>query len=1158
MKTQLCLLTALFACCVMASETIVIEGEAGVGGVVQQEARAKGGKVAAKLGKGVDLVWKNVSVEKAGRYKLALETFDTQQRGVEVVVNGGKPEMKTIYPGYDNTAGTETWDVWLKAGANEICVRNEKEPLPAVDRLTLTKVLVVTDAPGRAIVSLDEGWDFRWGKTGEWTKVDLPHDAQFMQPWTQKGTSGARGFKPMGECFYKRTFAYDPAWQGKRVYLDFGGILAVGDVSLNGKLIHQTDYGYLGFEVDITDRLRTQGENLIEVRASTGALRGSRWYTGAGLYRDVKLVIRPQVAITRHGLYVKPTPEKIDASVELEGFRGQGNTAKLNVNVTIRDAAGKAVASATARAPWSKLRHQEVPLSLPLKDAHLWDVDDPYLYTCEATLVYDGVEIDRVATTFGVRTIELDYAYGLKLNGRKLFLKSMSNHHDMGLVGVAAYRRAIERQFQLMKAFGYNAIRCSHNPYSEDFYDLADRYGLLVMDELIDKWSDKDYWFGRRPFTQLWPSLVTEWMKRDRNHPSIFAWSFGNEFQMREDLCGYPDMGDWGVTMYRVLQAFSKRWDDSRPTTAAMFPARAGARGKNDPGFWTAENQIAPEVAQVADFASLNYQYPAYSNYVAHTPGLNIFQSEASVNDLLGPYVGMDQAHSIGCSYWGAIEYWGESKKWPQKGWNYSFFSHTLEPYPTAYLIKSAMVDEPLVRLAVSQGRDESLMWNDVKVGARNEASDWTFPKEDVGKPKRVCVYTNLKTVELFLNGRSLGQKENDRQELQKCNIVTFEVSYEPGTLKAVGHSADGKTVEHVVETAGAAVALKVTVENEAKADGHDLIYLRAEAVDAAGRRVRAATNKVAFACTGAARFLACDNGDHSTNEGFTPADNVKCLNNGFILAAFRAGKMPSIATVTITPEGLPAQTVELKVTEVANFKRSETPKKKVLGGYLRLDETFAPTNSPLSGKTMAVLGDSYVQNHHRSLRETWHCRFAAKHGMRYLNYGRNGNCMVLDVPNRGTPMYKRFKEIPTDIDYLVVIAGHNDACQIAQLGGKHTIKNPTDAEKARQSDMLAAFKVRCPAFMETLKSRFPKAKIVFVTPWNVDRLFFPEVLDTIRASAKATGVACYDAATLSGIKVNNAEFRTKYFQAPNDTAHLNFDGHGLMLEQIEPFLLGL
>ena len=226
--------------------------------------------------------------------------------------------------------------------------------------------------------------------------------------------------------------------------------------------------------------------------------------------------------------------------------------------------------------------------------------------------------------------------------------------------------------------------------------------------------------------------------------------------------------------------------------------------------------------------------------------------------------------------------------------------------------------------------------------------------------------------------------------------------------------------------------------------------------------------------------------------------------------------------------------------------------------GYLRMDETFAPTNSPLSGKTIAFLGDSYVQNHRRSPREAWHCRFAEKHGMRYLNYGRNGNCIVFDNPRRGTPMIKRYTEIPADVDYLVIIAGHNDAFDIARLGGQHTIKNPTDEQLAERARKLDEFKTKLPEFVTALKSRFARAKIAFVTPWNVDALYFPEVIAAIKEATAAAGVPCYDAAALSGIQVNDAEFRAKYFQAPGDTAHLNYEGHGLMLEKIEPFLLGL
>lgn len=800
-------------------------------------------------------------------------------------------------------------------------------------------------AGGRVVLPLNDGWEFKWGKdkaSGAWKTVDLPHDAQFEQPWTQKGSSGARGFKPMGEMWYRKRFALSEQVKvnseqlsGKRFYLEFGGLLCVGDVYVNGKLVGGTDYGYLPVWCDVTDALRTDGDNVVEVWCSTGKLGGSRWYTGAGLYRGARLVVKPQVSIARHGVFVRSRCSRdprasstssaaVSISVELDGFRGMGNNVALDVVADIKDASGKVVATATARAPWSKLRHQEVELpEVALKDARLWDIDAPNLYTADVRLVYNGAEIDREEVRFGVRKVEMDRAYGFKLNGRKVFLASMSNHHDLGLVGAAAYRRAIRRQLETMKKFGYNAIRCSHNPYSEDFYELADEMGLLVLDELVDKWSDGGWWFGRRPFTAIWPQLVTDWIKRDRNHPSVFAWSFGNELQMREDLCGYPYLGDWGVTMYRLMKTLAARWDPTRPTTVAMFPAQKGARGKNDPK--CAGDPEPPELAVATDFASFNYRWMDYASYVKHEPQMNIFQSEAAVRELQAPYLGMDRAHSIGCSWWGAVEYWGESNGWPKKGWNYAVFSHTLEPYPSAYLLKSVISDEPVVRLAVETGKGEREEWNDVQVGVRAEASVW---EGKPGETKKVRVYTNCESIELFLNGKSLGAKANDDKSPRGANVVSFEIPFEPGELKAVGEfkvqssklkveSGECKVesdVSHSIRTAGEPVALAAEVEGgDFAADGQDLIYVRCRVVDANGTHVRRAKNRVSFSCEGAAKFLACDTGDHYTDELFTSDITAKNAKDGFILAVFRTGTVPGEAKITITPEGLPP--VGLKVS---------------------------------------------------------------------------------------------------------------------------------------------------------------------------------------------------------------------------------------------------
>ena len=788
---------------------------------------------------------------------------------------------------------------------------------------------------GRVVLPMNDGWEFKWGKdksVGEWKSVDLPHDAQFEQPWTQKDSNGARGFKPMGEMWYRKRLALPGEmgnWErgtGKRVFLEFGGLLCVGDVYVNGKNVGGTDYGYLPVWCDITDALKADGDNVVEVWCSTGQLGGSRWYTGAGLYRGAKLVVKPKVSIARHGVFVRSHVEGgsrgrstsrdadavISLTVELDGFRGMGNKVALDVIADIKDASGKVVATATARAPWSKLRHQEVEMpEIALKDAKLWDIDSPNLYTADVRLVYNGSEIDRDAVRFGVRKIEMDHDYGLKLNGRKVFLASISNHHDLGLVGAAAYPRAIRRQFETMKKFGYNAIRCSHNPYSEEFYDLADEMGLLVLDELIDKWSDRSCWFGRRPFTQIWPQLVTDWIKRDRNHPSVFAWSFGNELQMNEDLCGYQCLGDWGVTMYRLMKTLAQRWDPTRATTVAMYPARSGARGGRDPVL--EGDPIPPELACVTDFASFNYKWADYAGYVKHEPQMNIFQSEAVVGQRQAPFLGMDREHSIGCSWWGAVEYWGESNGWPKKGWSHSFFSHTLEPFPVAYLIKSVICPEsPVVEIAVPIARGESEEWNDVKVGSTREAAAW----EGVpGKSKEVKVYTNCREVELFLNGKSIGAKPNDGATPRAKNVVVFKVPFEPGTLEARGKVSGSEDVVASVATAGEAVEMLCSVEaDDYIADGMDLVYVKCYAVDKNGNQVCGYTGKVSFSCEGAAKFLACDNGDHYTDELFTSDLTAKRAKDGFILAAFRTRTIPGEAKITIKPEGLPVVSLTVPV----------------------------------------------------------------------------------------------------------------------------------------------------------------------------------------------------------------------------------------------------
>lgn len=767
------------------------------------------------------------------------------------------------------------------------------------------------------------GWKFQSGdlkdaqsidyNDSDWRVLDLPHDFQIEQPWDESA-GGARGFKAMGTGWYRKAFKADSAWKNKRVLLDIEGIMLIGDVWVNGQKVGSTDYGYLGFEADITKQLKYDAENIVAVRASTGKQGASRWYTGGGLFRDVHLVVKNPVAIARNGVFIstpKITEQNADVSVqvELEGIRGKSLDIEINAKIMAPD--GRLIAETKEQAPKkSKLHTVEVPLPLvTVAQPQLWSCETPNLYTAEITLLQDGKVVDGVTETFGIRTLEFSPEFGFKLNGKKLFLKGISNHHDLGAVGVAAFDRAIERQFRMMKDFGYNHIRCSHNPYSKSFLKLADKYGILVVDELIDKWSDKSYWGGRVPFTQLWYKMIPEWIKRDRNHPSIILWSLGNELQMREDLAGFPT-GDWGVTTYRIFDVLVKRYDNTRKTTVAMFPARAGAIGKNEPEFHT--KVYPPELATVTEVSSFNYRYLNYAQYLEKCPTMTVYQSEATTNELAAPFFGMDYDKMVGLAYWGAIEYWGESNGWPKKGWNFSFFNHCLEPYPQAYLIKSAFSEEPLVHIGVVDSDKNSIEWNDIMVGGMSLSSHWN---RDADSNQNLYTYTNADEVELLVNGKSAGVKKNDRTDINRRNIIYWEnIPYgKGGKVIAIARNNGKEVARHQLETTGKATALKMVIENpnDWKADGMDLQYVKVYAVDSKGRVVPTTEGEVTFEVSGEAKLIAVDNGDHYTDELFS--GNTKKLHKGFVMAILRSNQTGGEVKIKASCKGLKSVTGKVK-----------------------------------------------------------------------------------------------------------------------------------------------------------------------------------------------------------------------------------------------------
>lgn len=756
-------------------------------------------------------------------------------------------------------------------------------------------------------------WKFKAGETekaqeidfddSKWRQLDLPHDFQMEQPWEQSA-GGARGFKSLTTGWYRKSFNTDPRWSGKRVLLDFEGIMLWGEVWINGTKVLSIDYGYLGAETDITQHLLQDGKNVVAVYAST---RGnSRWYTGGGLFRDVNLIVKDSISIARHGVFIttpqiSPAKASVQVQVEVEGLRNRRLPIEIRARIFAPD--GQLVAETKLPAPQGiKLQTMEVPLPpITVNKPLLWSCETPHLYTAEVSLHREGRKIDQITETFGIRTIEFSKEHGFKLNGEKVFLKGVSNHHDLGAIGAAVYDFAIERLFKQLKAFGYNHVRLSHNPYSKSFMRLADKHGILIVDELYDKWSERDYWPARKPFSQLWFHNIPEWIKRGRNHPSVILWSLGNELQMREDLAGFPT-GDWGVTSYRILDVLVKRYDTTRPTTVAMFPARANAVNRRDADFNV--NFTPPELSLVTEVASFNYQFHAYQKYLEHAPHLIIYQSEATTNELTAPFFGMDYDKMVGIAYWGAVAYWGESNGWPKKGWNFSFFNHALEPYPQAYLVKSAFMNEPLVHIGVVDQQAENLEWNDIMVGRQSLSSHWNRKQ---GSLQNLFTYSNADEVELLVNGKSLGVQKNNRTDIQRRNIQFWkQVPYgKGGNVTAIARNNGREVSRQRLETTGKAVALKVVTENsDWKANGMDLQYIRVYAIDSRGRIVPTTEGSVRFNVTGEAGLIAVTNGDHYTDMIFSEGNTVP-FHNGFAMAILRSKQNAGEVQVNISSDGL-------------------------------------------------------------------------------------------------------------------------------------------------------------------------------------------------------------------------------------------------------------
>lgn len=785
--------------------------------------------------------------------------------------------------------------------------------------------------------------------------VHLPHDYMIETDVAADSKSGAStGFYKGCIMTYTKQLDIPADWQGQRVLASFDGCFGQTKVVVNGHVAGHHHYGYTPFQIDLTPYLKWGGKNRLSVTAGTDAEPNSRWYSGGGLYRHVQLLTAPMVHLAPYAIYahldhltggdafvvVETTVEnhtEIDqnlwVSLTAAPENGQSPTANGRIKVHV-----PSNSSAVART------------MLCFAKAQLWDIDSPELYVISAELT-DGTEtLDTADTLFGVRTISVDARNGFQLNGRSLKLKGGCIHHDNGILGAASYYDSEYRKVKLHKDNGFNALRFAHNPVSSQMLEACDRLGVVVFDEAFDNWNmPKNYYDFSQFFAEEGLKELEIFVKRDRNHPCVVIWSVGNELREQGGLSD-------GYQTSAVLASAVRALDGTRPVGGALCSFFKGLDDEDNDKFW---KSLIAEVTEnggslsnldgefgrsiwndyteafaapwdVVGYNYLDYHYAEagelFPNRVILCTESKAYQVEEYWQDVLTyPYL-------IGDFEWTSHDYIGEAGigkvlhvPQEQAATAARMLNYTTYPYRLAnagdfdlcgfekpqLAFKRIIWGSQETYLAVKDPRYYGQAELVNRYGWTTCAHSWSWPVAE-GSPIQVEVYSAGETVELFLNGASLGKKDCAHHK------AAFELTYQPGTLEAVSYGNGTELSRDKIVTAGEAVALRLTVETNAPhgaalpADGEGLCFVRVEAVDGAGNPVPYAEAKTTAQVEGAATLAAFGTGRPETEENYTRGEIT--LYGGKALAIVRAGTEAGNALLTVTADGLVSATLALTV----------------------------------------------------------------------------------------------------------------------------------------------------------------------------------------------------------------------------------------------------
>jgi beta-galactosidase len=722
----------------------------------------------------------------------------------------------------------------------------------------------------------NSGWKFARGDIenaqtfdfddSDWRELNLPHDWAIEGPFTKK-VYYQGGFLPYpGIGWYRKSFEFNQ--EGRIAILEFDGVMKDARVCVNGDYVGAWAYGYTSFAFDITKYLKTNQENVIAVRVENVDY-SSRWYPGSGIYRNVWLTITYPVHVAHWGTFIT-TPEVTDkkATVKVETcIENQSEqTTEIVLETSVIDHDGRIVLANTTSEQIEANGRLETVEELEIRNPRRWDVDDPYLYTAVSRIKHDGMVIDDYETPSGIRTFRFDADKGCFLNGRSLKLKGVNLHHDLGPLGAAVSYRATERQLEIMKAMGANAIRTAHNPPTPEQLDLCDRMGILVMNEAFDEWRKPKH-NVKRSYSVLFDAWAEKDMraliKRDRNHPSIIMWSTGNEVP---EL----DTAD-GKRSAKLLTDICHEMDPTRPVSSGIHLSITLDRellslfdvaGFN---YWHDKlediHKTYPDKPLLVTEASAvlstrgEYHFPAERIYRKYNHASLQISSYDLINTGFGALPDVefklqdDFPWLAGQFVWSGFDYHGEpdpyEDMWPAHSSYFGIVDMCGFPKDRYYLYQSVWTDEPMIHVLPH--------WN------------WEDREGDITP---VYCYTNCASAELFVNGKSQGKKEKKAGE---CRLKWNHVIYQPGSIKVVGHDKSGRVLcEKEIRTAGKPHKIELICGRKTiRADGEDLAFVTVRITDQEGNFCPRAYNLINFRIQGQGIIACVGNGDPTSIDSY-------------------------------------------------------------------------------------------------------------------------------------------------------------------------------------------------------------------------------------------------------------------------------------------------